>query len=249
MKPAGEIQDRLQFQASRTYRELVGSLLYISVTTRPDIAFAVGRLTRYLADFGPSHWKAALYLLGYLNTTKTKELVFQGSTSIKKGGVRITCYTDASWADDPDTRRSTAGYLVYIGTTLLFWGSKLERLHALSTAEAEYLAAIRGLKQVLHLQNLLEELDIKEQSQPIIYIDNAACINILEGDDNNRSKTRHMDLRVKWMRHYISSGRIEVRWINGEEQPADVLTKAVSKAVFEHHVDRLCVVKIRPFFS
>ena len=243
MKPTGDVKERLSYQTTRSYRELVGSLLYISITTRPDIAFAVGRLARYMSDFDDTHWQAAIYLLGYLNTHKDKELMFKGSN--KKGNTKkshqITCYTDASWADDPDTRRSTAGYLVYIDDTLLFWGSKLERLHALSTAEAEYLAAIRGLKEVLHLQNLLKELKIHEQDAPVIYIDNAACVNILEGDDNNRSKTRHMDLRVKWMRYYITSGRVRVRWIDGAKQPADVLTKAVTSTVFARHIDTLCV--------
>ena len=239
MKPTGELADRTEFQANRSYREIVGSLLYVSITTRPDISYGVGRLSRYLNDFDQTHWKAALYLLGYLQTTKDKELIFQRKT--QPGGVQISCFTDAAWADDKDTRKSTAGYLVYINDTLICWKSTREKTIALSTAEAEYLAAIMGMKAVLHIQNLLKELGIKETHKPIVWIDNTAALSILQGESNNYSKTRHMDLKAKWAKHHIIEGKMEARWINTKEQRADVMTKAVDKMTYLRHMPKLCI--------
>ena len=238
-KPQGPIDERLEFQAQRTYRELVGSMLYISITSRPDIAYAVSRLTRYMQDFDKTHWSAALYLLGYLQHTKEKSLHFRHSGMLQREQTQIIGYTDASWADEKERSRSTTGFLIYLGKNLIHWGSKLQKTQALSTAEAEYMAATTGIQEIQHLKNILEELEIKEAKIPIIYCDNEAAVTIMQGNGTTKSRTKHMRLRYHYIRQYVSDEHLEMRWISTDQQRADLLTKAVSSTIFKllfHHL-------------
>ena len=214
-------------------------MLYISITSRPDIAYAVSRLTRYMQDFDKTHWSAALYLLGYLHHTKEKSLHFRHSGMLQREQTQIIGYTDASWADEKERSRSTTGFLIYLGKNLIHWGSKLQKTQALSTAEAEYMAATTGIQEIQHLKNILEELEIKEAKIPIIYCDNEAAVTIMQGNGTTKSRTKHMRLRYHYIRQYVSDGHLEMRWISTEHQRADLLTKAVSSTIFKllfHHL-------------
>ena len=133
-KPTGDIKDRMEFQLTHSYRELVGSLLYISTTSRPDISFAVSRLTKHVQDYDKTHWRAALHVLAYLSSTKDQVLCFRHSAVLQNKQVRIRCWTDSSWADCKDTSQSSMGLLVYLGDSLIIWRSKSHKNLVLSTA-------------------------------------------------------------------------------------------------------------------
>jgi hypothetical protein len=126
-----------------SYRPLVGSMLYLAVTTRPDIAYAVGMLAKYSSNPTDIHWREALNMLRYLKGTKSQGLTFSG------GDITIMGYCDADYAGDLDTRRSTTGYVFILGGAAISWSSRRQHTVAASTAEAEYMATAAATKEAL----------------------------------------------------------------------------------------------------
>jgi hypothetical protein len=121
------------------YSSPVGSLMYAMVCTRPDIAHAVGVVRRYMNNLGKEHWEAVKWILRYLRGTATHALCFGGSDIVLQG------YVDSYMAGDKDSRRSTTWYVFTIGGTTVSWISKLKKVVALSTTEAEYVAMLQRL--------------------------------------------------------------------------------------------------------
>lgn len=125
------------------YQRIVGSLMYIMLGTRGDIAYAVSVASRHLANPGPQHMKLARRVLRYLKGTKTLRLTYKGSLRMLRG------FTDADWAGCRDTRRSTAGYLFNIGSGAISWQSKRQSIVALSTYEAEFIGQTQATKEAI----------------------------------------------------------------------------------------------------
>lgn len=120
------------------YGSAVGSLLYIATATRPDIAYTVSNLCRFISDPGPQHWRAVQHLFKYLQGTKDLKLVYRPNGDSEL----FTTFTDSDHAGNVDSSRSTGGYLVRIGSGAVSWSSRLQTLVAQSTTEAEYIAAV-----------------------------------------------------------------------------------------------------------
>jgi len=118
------------------YISIVGSLMYLAVTTRPDIAYAAGVLARFNSNLGPYHWMAAKHVLCYLKGTMDYRIAYQPSDSPEP----FITYSDADHGGNPDNGKSTGGYVVKIGSGVVSWSSKLQPLVALSTTEAEHRA-------------------------------------------------------------------------------------------------------------
>ena len=128
------------------YASAVGSLMYAMLCTRPDIAHAVGVVSRYMIHPGIEHWSVVKWILRYLRGTSNKCLHFGGSTTNLQG------YVDSYLVGDIDTRQSTTGYVFTVGGTAVSWVSRLQKINALSTTEAEYVAAIEAAKEMIWLQ-------------------------------------------------------------------------------------------------
>ena len=137
------------------YAELIGCLMYIMVCTRPDLAFPVSLLARYMADgaYRRKHWVAAKRVLRYLKGTQDWSLILGG-----KEPIILTMEADASWGDCKESRRSTQGYVAGLGASPVTWKSQRSDAVALSTAEAEYYAAGQAGREILFLRQLLEHL-------------------------------------------------------------------------------------------
>jgi len=119
------------------YREAVGSLMYLMVGTRPDLAFAIGKLSRFVSCYGKEHWAAIKRVLRYVKGSVNKGLAFDKNSSCVLQGC-----SDADWAGDHETRRSTTGFTFIFGGAAVSWGSKLQKTVALSTMEAQYMALL-----------------------------------------------------------------------------------------------------------
>ena len=156
---AGE--DNLLDREHYHYSELVGSLLYLSVCTRPDISQAVGVLARHMAKPSMEHWTAAKAVLRYIAGTLDCGITFRQSNTAVAG------YSDADYAGDTDTRRSTTGFVFILNGGAITWSSKLQPTVAVSTTEAEYMAAAQAVREALWLKKLLGDLGIKVASMPI----------------------------------------------------------------------------------
>ena len=127
------------------YREAVGSLMYLMVGTRPDLAFAIGKLSRFVSCYGKEHWATIKRVLRYVQGSMDKGLVFDKNSSCVLRG-----FSDADWAGDHETRRSTTGFTFIFGGAAVSWCSKLQKTVALSTMEAENMALCEVSKEVFY---------------------------------------------------------------------------------------------------
>ena len=239
----------------RPYMELVGSLLYASISTRPDIAHAVAMLCRSMSNPGPAHWLAAKRVLRHLKATKTKGIRFapkgheseqQQETSENAlsalthlSSVPVEAYCDADWAGDVDDRRSTTGVILLLHGSAIAWVSKKQATVALSTAEAEYMAMSVALQEVKWLLQLLEELGVVVAMPVPMFSDNQAAISLSSASAVPHARTKHIDLRHHFVRESVRAGQLAIRWIAGSDQMADVMTKGLSKQQHKKLTDKI----------
>ncbi|KAL5834460.1 hypothetical protein ACOSQ4_013957 [Xanthoceras sorbifolium] len=202
------------------YASAIGSLMYAMVCTRPDIAQAVGAVSRYMNNPGKIHWEAVKWILRYLRGTTNKTLCFKG------GDTTLTGYVDADLAGNVDIRKSTTGYVYTLGGTAVSWVSQLQKIVALSTTEAEYVAVTEASKEMVWLQSFLEELG-KKQEDNILYCDSQSAIHLAK-NPSFHSRTKHIQLRYHFIRSLLEDGILKLEKISGAQNPADMLTKTVT---------------------
>lgn len=135
------------------YREDVGTLLFLAIASRPDIAYAVGIVSRYLDKYDISHWNAVKRIMCYLSKTRNRGILYEKCNEFKLIG-----YSDSDYAADADTCRSTSGYIFKLSNGSITWSSKRQSTVSLSTTEAEYIAACLAVKEAIWLRKLLFEL-------------------------------------------------------------------------------------------
>ena len=221
--------DERHEMANVPYAAAVGCLIHLSTWTRPDIAYQVGVLSRFMANPGRSHWKALQHVLRYLNGTRSHGLSFTRSGTDRQSvedDMTLRGFVDASWANDVDERRSTSGYVMMLANGPVAWSSKRQAITAASTAEAEYIAASVAVREVVYLRQLLAELGFPQESATVLHEDNQPCIH-LANNPATSSRTKHIDIRYHIVRERVSSGEVELRYIPTRDQLADMLTKCV----------------------
>lgn len=207
------------------YSSAVGSLMYAMVCTRPDIAQAVGLVSRYLSNPGKAHWNAVKWIFRYLRGTSKLSLCYGGEKLILEG------YTDADMAGDLDNRKSTSGYLFIFSGGVISWQSKLQKSVALSTTEAEYIAAVEASKEMLWLKRFLHELGLK-QTEYVVLCDSQSAID-LSKNSMYHARTKHIDVRYHWLRNVIEEKMLKLKKVHTNKNGADMLTKTVPASKLE----------------
>ncbi|KAK2417316.1 putative mitochondrial protein [Trifolium repens] len=207
------------------YRSMIGSLLYLTAS-RPDITYAVGVCARYQADPKVSHLTQVKRILKYVNGTSDYGIMYSHCESSTLYG-----YCDADWAGSADDRKSTSGGCFFLGANLISWFSKKQNCVALSTAEAEYVAAGSCCSQLVWMKQMLKEYDV-EQNALTLYCDNMSAINISKNPVQH-SKTKHIDIRHHYIRDLVESKIIVLEHVGTKEQIADIFTKALDAVQFE----------------
>ena len=228
-------------KASRTdipnvsqYRSLVGALQHVTLT-RPEIAFTVNKLSQFLPNPKTSHWDACKRLLRYLKGTIHFGLQFYNC-----GAMQINCFSNSDWACDRDDRKSVAGFAVYLGSNLVSWSSKKQSTVSRSSTEAEYRALAHAASEVIWVQSLLAELQIKLSTIPIMWCDNQGAI-ALAYNPVYQAKTKHVELDIHFIRDRVASKEITMCYVPSEDQTADVLTKALTFTQFHYLRSKLNV--------
>lgn len=215
------------------YREGIGSLLYLSTRTRPDIAQAVNLASRNIEKPVQEDIVAFKRILKYLIGNKTLGIEY----SRNGNSLTLEAYCDADYAGDLETRRSTTGYVIFYGGGPISWCSKRQPIVALSTTEAEYISAADCCKEVIYHKYLIEELTGNE-IKINLHIDNQSSINLIKtGVINKRSK--HIDVRYFYIHEKVNEGVISVKYRSTDQQIADLLTKCLCKKKFEICKNRL----------
>ncbi|KAH9689148.1 Integrase catalytic domain-containing protein [Citrus sinensis] len=206
------------------YASAVGSLMFTMICTRPDIAQAVGAVSRYMANPGGEHWIAVKRILRYIRGTSDVVLCYRGSEFTIRG------YVDSDFAGDLDKRKSTTGYVFTLAGAVVSWVSKLQTVVALSTTEAEYMAATQACKEAIWMQRLLEELGHK-QEKIYVFCDNQSALHIARNLAFH-SKTKHIGVQCHFVREVVEDESVDLQKIHTKENLADVLTKSINADKF-----------------
>ena len=205
--------------------------------TRPDIRFVVNTLSQYLVKPRRVHLVAAKHVMRYLKGTIDFGLHYDNSHECRLHG-----YTDADWAGSISDRKSTSGGCYSLGSAMISWFSRKQSSVALSTAEAEYIAACSASCEAIWLRKLLSGLFNLELDTTVILCDNQSCIKMTENPVfHDRSK--HIEIRYFYIRDMMQKGAIKLQYVSTDEQVADILTKPLSRVKFEHFRDKLGVVR------
>ena len=232
----GHLSRQSELGPDKKYMSLVGSLLYAAVVTRPDIAFAVQALGRHMQSSSEEHYNAGKRILRYLQGTK--DLGLKYSASEASGGAVIVGYADADYASDRDTRRAVTAYPFMLGGAAVSWASKLQPTVALSSTEAEYMAASSAAQEAVHLRLLMGTLGFDQEGPTTILEDNQGCI-AMSANPISHKRTKHIDVRYHFVRERVATGAIKLDFVETKKQLADILTKPLLKARVERIRNRL----------
>lgn len=215
------------------YRQAYGSLTYAATVARPDISYSVGEVSKFMANSNRSHINAVKRILRYLNHTKTLGITY-GDTK----QVSLVRYTDADYARDVDTRRSTTGYAFKIGNGVVSRRSQRQKTVALSTTEAEFMAICDGAKEAIWLRQLLTDIDFEQRGPTTLRVDNLSAIRLVQNPELHH-RTKHIDVRLFFVRELHEKDDIQLEYVQSKDELADVFTKPLNRPIFESNVMRL----------
>ena len=218
-----------EFMSGIPYRSAVGSLLYASTSTRPDIANAVRSAAKFMQRPGKQHWTAVKRILRYVRGTIGMQLRLGPGNADTMASTTLIGYCDADYAGDDGNGRSTTGFIFTLGPAAVSWSSRLQATVAKSSTEAEYMALDEAVSEVLFLSQLLCDMRMPQQLPIVVYEDNQSAIKLAANMQFKR-RTRHIRVRYHFIRECIAAGTIKLEWIPTADQLADVLTKNVDTA-------------------
>jgi len=221
--------DEAEYAMKFPYQNIVGALLYLSINTRPDIAYAVGVLSRFCKTPNYRACKALIRVLIYLRGTIDVGITFSGST------LDLHAFSDADWAGDLDSRRSTTGYVLYAAGGPISWQSKLQCTVAASTMEAEYMAAFHAIQECVWVKGVLGEMGLFVD--PItLYMDSKSAICLAKNPLYHK-RSKHIDIKFHWIREKVLGDNIVVHLehIGTDRMDADIFTKALEYETFLRH--------------
>ena len=213
-------------------KAIVGSLLYLSVHTRPDIAYAVARLAQTVVNPTSSDYQAAARILRFLNGTRSYGLRFPKN----KGKPTLSCFVDSSWGNYQDGK-SHGGHVIFLGGPI-DWSTKKQNVVCLSSSEAELIAAVDAGKTIRWYRSLLDELGHKQTKPTFVYEDNTGAI-VLAHTTVIGKRTRHINIRYHCINDWVSSGDLLLQKVTTAKNIADILTKPLEKTLFQRFASKL----------
>jgi hypothetical protein len=234
------------FEVSQTeYRKAVGKLVYLMKGTRPDIAAAFCFVSRHVENPQQHHWVAVKRILRYLQGTLTHGLTYGQDSSIDftlnseflstidtSSEQIVYGFVDSDWGSDPTDRRSLGGYVFKLNGAPVTWHSKKQPTVALSSTEAEYMAATSTIQDSIWLAALLRDLGFP-QTRPIpIYEDNQGCISLIK-NATDHARTKHIDIKYHFIRERVENKEVKFMWLPSPDNQADILTKGFNPIPFK----------------
>jgi hypothetical protein len=212
------------------YSQIIGSLMYLASATRPDISFAVSKLSRFLSNPGDDHWRALERVMRYLLGTKSYGLHYSGDPAVLEG------YSDSNWISDADEIKATSGYVFTLGGGAVSWKSCKQTILTRSTMEAELTALDTATVEAEWLRELLMDLPVVEKPVPAILMncDNQTVIAKVNSSKDNMKSSRHVKRRLKSVRKLRNSGVIALDYIQTARNLADPFTKGLSRNVIDN---------------
>ena len=208
------------------YRSLVGSLLYLT-TTRPDLMFPAGLLSRFMSSPSNVHMGVAKRVLRYIRGTSDLGIWYS-----KTGGVNLIGYANSDWAGSVDDMKSTSDYVFTLGSGAICWNAKKQEVVAQSTAEAEYISMAAAANQAIWLNKILADLGQNQGSPTELYCDNKSAIAIAQNPVQH-GRTKHINVKFHSLREAEKNQLIKITYCSTDIQLADLMTKALPKSRLE----------------
>jgi hypothetical protein len=219
------------------YRSMIGSLLYLCAS-RPDIMLSVCMCARFQGNPKEVHLRAIKRIMRYLVYTPKFGLWYP-----KRSTFDLIGYSDADWAGCKIDRKSTTGTCQFLGRSLVSWASKKQNSLALSTAEAEYIAAGHCCAQLLWMRQTLRDYGYKLSKVPLL-CDNESAIRMADNPVEH-SHTKHINVRYHFLRDHQQKGDIEITYVNTQNQLADIFTKPLDEKTFSKFRNELNILDSR----
>ena len=241
------IEDRLEWESDQEdhatnmpYREAIGSLMYLMIGSRPDLAFAVGKLARFCENPKLKHWMAIKRVLRYVNGTLKMGLCYGGYS-----GEPVFGYTDSDWAGDASDRKSTSAYVFMVSGAAVSWCSRKQTITATSSCEAEYVAACMACKEAVWLKRLLCNIPVQTDLSKgmLLLADSQSAMKLASNESINR-RNKHIDITYHYVREKTSDGTVNLGYCPTEVMVADMLTKALDRIKFER-LRALCGIGVK----
>ena len=223
IQPARDDEHRA---CQKDFQQLVGELMFLTVATRPDLAFAISKLSQFCIDPTVRHFNALTRVLKYLKSAPNLGLFFRASGSGPKH------FTDAAYADDKIDRRSTYGYLMTNADAACIWYSRKQRSVATSTVEAEYLALSEGCKSSIWATRWMDQAGFDTDKPIVICGDNSGSIALSKNPEHH-ARSKHIDIQYHFVREKVQEGLVKVEYVSTKDQAADIMTKPLTRKPYE----------------
>lgn len=228
-----EVSDALR----TLYQQKVGSLLFVAIATRPDIAFAVSRLSRFNLRPGKRHHEAADRIFHYLFHTQNYCIRYGGEAQDLSSFI---CASDASFRDNTLDRKSSQGYIMKLFDGAVAWRANKQDTVTTSSTEAELLAISQTAKESIYLSRLMKTLTLSLPEALTIECDNMQTIRLLVNESMKlQTKLRHIDIHSYWLRQEVQCKSIHIRWVPTKKMAADGLTKPLSAPNHETFIEMM----------
>ena len=229
-------EDKVNPQDHEIYRSGVGTLRYLTKHSRPDICNPVRELSKTMDAPAPVHLKEMYKVIRHVLSTKGYGLKFELRKDIIKWALKAL--SDSDFASDKETRISVFGYIIYFCGIPIAWRSKGMKNVVLSTTEAEYMALSEVVKVLKFIVQLLQTTNIEVELPITVHVDNVGAIWL----SNNRTtsdRTKHIDIRTSFVKEYQEDGKIIIKFVESEENEADIFTKNTTNVIFSNHQKKL----------
>lgn len=220
------------------YANIVGSIMYTMVCTRPDIAHAVSVVSRYMGNLGKDHWNALKWVLRYLKGSADCGILFRRIKGFS--GEALTGYIDSDYAANLDNIRSQSGYIFNLFESAVSWRSFLQSVVVLSTTEAEYMAMTEAVKEAIWLRGIISDFGLI-QGSVTINCDSQSALHLAKHMVFHE-RCKHIDVRHHFVRDIVNKGLVKVIKVSTEDNAADMLTKTLPVAKFKYYLQLVNVL-------
>lgn len=222
MEPQLKLMKGSQEQSTdKLYRELVGCLMYLTMTSRPDICAAVNYFASFQCGATEEHWRHLKRILRYL----------KGTVDYKLQPDLLEAYADADWGNGPNDRRSVSGFIIKFFGSTIARATKKQTSVALSTTEAELIALCQASCEVVWIFNLLNSIGLEVPEPVNVYEDNQSCISVTVKPRKHK-RMKHVEIQHFFVGELVDKGRIKWNYLQTEDQVADVFTKGLAMPRF-----------------
>ncbi|CAL8153025.1 unnamed protein product [Prunus armeniaca] len=213
------------------FRSIVGALQYLTFT-RPDLAYFVNSVCQYMNQPTDLHWHLVKRILRYVQGTLEYGLSFTA------GDMHLSAYSDVDWAGDINTRRSTTGFVIFLGCNPISWQSKKQGSVSRSSIEAKYKALANTTANLAWIRQVLTDLKLYLPDPPVAYCDNLSAL-ALSSNPVYHSRIKHLDIDFHFVREQVQKKDLLVQYVSTDEQLADVFTKGLHGPIFSQHCAHL----------